>query len=597
MAEIQFTLPEDYTKVTDLDALKLDIVRAYSTLKSSAEMTADVVAEMRDLSLALKAVNTEHERREDVARQLAEIDGEFTALTADPEPAADPEPEPAPTEPAPEAVAPGEENSGNAAPTEPVAVAPAVPAPVEPAAPAPEPTPTPAPEAAAPEPATDLQPVAASAINTNGPTMAEIAARTPAPAASGLKPIMFSANDVPDQPLGTPLTLASFSQALVETSKLMEGSTTGGVRSLATIKRDFDPALFGNGNTDVTEIARVASDSALGRGPVSYAVTCAPPQQLNTICSRVDVNEGIAAWPTIPITSETITWRRGVDWCAPELGTGFGTWTEEMAGDPEAVKECAEVICLPGDECTIEPDWLCTITDLMKYRFDRIAVEDFMEKQLLRYNRYINAKKIAQVVAAAGPPISLGAKFGATARLADAILLIATDIRKRQGMSRTAQIRVRLPWETPELLMAAEGYRDDITALELSMTRLVGMVAKHNVSVDFIHGLQFGLGSPPDSPGDAPAECTTDPAVEWPDMLRILAYPEGAWVSPMAQIINVTAEFPYELLRQNKLLLRFREEAACMIDLCPGTRVYEVPVCVNGTVGARAASDETFVCA
>jgi hypothetical protein len=129
------------------------------------------------------------------------------------------------------------------------------------------------------------------------------------------------------------------------------------------------------------------------------------------------------------------------------------------------------------------------------------------------------------------------------------------------------------------------------------MEAVVRFVAKHGVTVEFVHDLQPGLGSPADSPIEAtPSVCEIGPATDWPDMLRFLMVPTGALVSAEAEVINVRTVYDLASLRENKFTLEFGEQTECMLDLCAGSRVYEVPVCANGTVGARALTDETVVC-
>lgn len=606
----EITLPEipaDLTNTTDLSVLRNALFATYSKL--SGEDKVKTFEQRKQLFADLQRVDAEVARRAEFEAQSAELDAGLAKLT---EPKVEP-PKAETTEPPAEPEAPAEAPAVEPEP-------PAEPAvPVEPAAPEAGDggesgnvtaiTP-PAPAADSTTATPSAEPVAVAAGVTQQVSMTDIAQQTTAPApapkpAKAKSPMLFAVSGTPGHEFGGAMTLEHMGQAIRDITEGFNGASNGGMRDVLKIKRSFDAALVApHGTSDLTQWAVEASEGFKGvKGHVEAAVTCAPPQQLREICNRVDPNEGIARFPTIQLTSDKITWRRGLDWCDPVFATGYGTWTPAMQVDPAAnPKTCAEVICRDGGECQTNPDWFCVVTDISMWRWDRPAVNDFTENLLARYNRWRNAKRIARAVeiamdSTANLPVTLPAKFGTAARLADALLLAATDIRKRQGMSREAGMHVYLPWETPEMLMASEGYRDDLAALVLTMQRVVDFVAKHGITVEFVHDLQPGLGSPADSPIEAtPSVCDLGPALDWPDMLRFLMVPTGSLVSAEAEVINVRTVYDLAMLQQNKFTLEFGEQTECMLDLCPGARVYEVPVCVNGTVGARALTDETVLC-
>lgn len=345
------------------------------------------------------------------------------------------------------------------------------------------------------------------------------------------------------------------------------------------IDEGIDPRLIANGKNDNEVVAYARNQARLGNGEGLLAAGgwCAPAEQLYSICDLA-VYQGSLDLPRISVPRGSISYFRDLDYntTAAAAAAGIGDFTNaELVADPPVVKPCVEVPCVTPVTFTLDVVSFCVRAGVLQHRAFPELVEAWLRQALIAYQHYLNARKIAAVVAlAAVNTVVIPGSFGAIAPFLAALDLQAIDLRFDHGMGDNEVVEGFAPFWLPAVFRAdasrrAFGGQD----YNVTVAQINSWLASRNIRLQWVHDYI-----------DAPFTGAT-PVTAWPGTVNVVLYPAGAYLDASDPILRVGALQDSTLLTTNREQLIFIETAEGIVPACGNGRVVTVTLCPNGSAG------------
>jgi hypothetical protein len=312
---------------------------------------------------------------------------------------------------------------------------------------------------------------------------------------------------------------------------------------------------------------------------------CAPSEQLYDFCDvpeatdllslpEITINRGGIRWPREPDLSgifEDFEWF----FTEPELEA-----TDPVTGAPTAIKQCVEIPCPEDfDEIRLNAVGWCVEAGILQEQGWPELIEWFMRSLTQEHLRALSRRSILNIVAGSGaakviPPTSV---MGSVASVLNSLALMATNIRLKRGLSRTATIEGIAPSWFFEVLRADLAFREGTDTFAVSDAQILGWLTARNIALQFVGDWQTRAAGLPGN---------LDTLV-WPSTVQLVLYPAGTWFRSMSNVIELGVMYPKEQLQVNRFTRMFTEDAIAVGKRCGESVLVTVPLDVTGAIGQR----------
>lgn len=314
---------------------------------------------------------------------------------------------------------------------------------------------------------------------------------------------------------------------------------------------------------------------------------CAPSEQLYDFCDVPDATD-LVSLPEIAINRGGVRWPREPDlsgifedfewfFTEPELEA------TDVNGNPTAVKTCVEVPCPEEfDEIRLNAVGWCVEAGILQEQGWPELIEWFMRSLTQEHLRALSRRTILNIVAGSGaakviPPTSV---LGSVASVLNSLALVATNIRLKRGLSRTATIEGIAPSWFFEVLRADLAFREGTDTFAVTDAQILGWLTARNIALQFVGDWQTRSAG-------LPGHMDT---LKWPTTVDIVMYPAGTWFRSMSNVIELGVMYPKEQLQVNRFTRMFTEDAIAVGKRCGESALVRVPLNVSGAVGERVTA-------
>jgi hypothetical protein len=166
------------------------------------------------------------------------------------------------------------------------------------------------------------------------------------------------------------------------------------------------------------------------------------------------------------------------------------------------------------------------------------------------------------------------------------------DIKYALRMQQSATLEVIFPWWILAQ-MRADWVRRNATgsgpeAITLADSAITAAFSARGARVQYVYDWQdaFATCAATGSPGAA------TPINNLPKTLQFLVYPAGTWVRAVSDVITLNSVYDSTKLATNQVTHLFTETGWAMVQMCPISRVYTVPICPSG----KTTNQGTLTC-
>ncbi len=254
-------------------------------------------------------------------------------------------------------------------------------------------------------------------------------------------------------------------------------------------------------------------------------------------------------------------------------GFGFdGTEAEMEAG---YIKTCETIECPEFEEYRLDFDGYCwKIPILTESTFPEL-VADVMRLSDVLYARKMNRRLINDILDYSTPVDATNALGGSQMDTLEAFTQVAIKERRWWNIGTNAVMEIKFPQEALPIFLFDMARRSGLALNDVATAQKVAAhFAAHNFAVEYISDFDQRYG---------PAT----PVADWPETIRGIMYPAGAFVQSVKPVINLSAVYDAASLSENEYTGVFFEQGVMTIDRAYRSHVIEVPVCVAGRTGAN----------
>lgn len=361
------------------------------------------------------------------------------------------------------------------------------------------------------------------------------------------------------------------------------GLPSGSRNTVALIQRNFPKELLATDDkSDDTLVGYATSEKRLaGNSVVAAAGWCAPSTTIYDLC-EMETADGMIDVPEVQITRGGLRFTPGPDFASIFNGSGYFHQTETQV-IANTVKPCMEIPCPPFQDIRLEVEGLCITGSILQRRGYPELVERFIRGALIAHMHKLNAFVIAQM-ATIGATASTLVDYSAGGPLGDntvtgllhALEIQVEDTRYRNRMGLGATVAVKAPhWLQPQIRSdfsrrQGEG-RTNVTDQEIQEH-----FARRGARLQYVYDWQdafTGLATGPGGP---------TPLLTLPATVDVLMYPEGTWLRGSDSTIRLDTIYDSTNLSTNRYTALFTEEGVLVAKTCFDSRVIRFPLCPTG---------------
>lgn len=563
--ENKFVLPEMLPEdVDELKALEAEAVAAFEARYGQGVASAEDLGELQEIAESIRVVREAIATAEASESEESEDELEVEAVDASDES------EDAQTEPA---EAPEQGPSPAGAVLDAMLLAPKVTVKAE----APAPDVTPAPEVSAPA-APAPQAIAASASEYQLP----IARPNPV--------TVVASADIPGIPAASKLDGMDGLVAAIGAKARSVPNVPGSRHPVASIEKPLSADRNIDGLSEREAMERL-NDLSSPAFLVASGGWCAPSETIYDFACEVEAPPDAVVLPTITTNRGGIrypvspTFR---DFFALE-NNGLFTWTEEddeAAGEespPGPTKPCFHIPCVEFAEARLELDGLCVTAGNLTDRAYPELIRRYLSLVLTGHLHRMNARRIQKMVhsSVVDDFVTVTGTFAAASSLLASLELQVQDLRDQFSMSQDAIIEAMLPRWTFGLIRADVARREQSDLDAVSNAEVRAYLANAGIAAQFVSNWQ-SLGDP------------ENPALVWPSSVQVLLWVPGAYSLLEGPTLDIAVARDSTLNATNDFTVAFTEESHQVFKRGCGSRLVTVPVCPDGSVGARS---DAVICA
>ena len=428
------------------------------------------------------------------------------------------------------------------------------------------------------------------------------------------------------QVLTTMLEVAKIFEARSASHQSMDKS---GVRSVngpiqspvATLIRNYPDEFSVNGDqTDYDKLLKVADESRLPGGSLLASVEldrkrlkaeqperdaivaaqgwCAPSETDYDICLQI-TTDGLADFPEVQARRGGIRHNTGLDFSTifgaqgGQTPTGFFDLTEAQVASG-TTKTCLEIPCPSFVDTRLGVTGLCLTGNILAIRGYPEYTATFTRGAMAASAHQINREQISDVVTGS-TAVDLTAQApwatdgSTTSQIMSAVEMAITDIKYRLRMNRNATLEVIMPWWVLAQMRADWMRRPFVQDPNLTDAEINAFYTTRGARVQYVYDWQDAFSSAALS-GTGPGAAT---AINFlPKSFQFLVFPSGTWIRAVSDVITLNSVYDSTKLATNQVTHLFTETGWAMVQMCPLSRVYTVPICPSG----KTTSTGTLTC-
>jgi hypothetical protein len=396
------------------------------------------------------------------------------------------------------------------------------------------------------------------------------------------------------------------------------------ISPVAQLVRNYPDEFSVSGDsTDYDKLLRVADEKRLPGGSLLASVDlsrkalqaehperdslvaaqgwCAPSETDYDICLQI-TTDGLADFPEVQARRGGIRHNTGIEFDSIFGGgncsspTGFFDLTEAQVA-AGTTKTCLEIPCPAFVDTRLGVTGLCLTGNILAIRGYPEFTATFTRGALAASAHQINREQIADVVTGSTAVTLTGTAPWATdlsvvSQVLSAIELATTDIKYRLRMQRSSTLEVILPfWILAQ--MRADWVRRNATgngpeAITLADSAITAAISARGARAQYVYDWQdaFATCAASGAPGVIGPGADV-PLTELPTSLQFLVFPAGTWIRAVSDVITLNSVYDSTKLATNQVTHLFTETGWAMVQMCPVSRVYTVPICPNGKTGLQ----------
>lgn len=393
---------------------------------------------------------------------------------------------------------------------------------------------------------------------------------------------------------------------------------------VAMLVRNYPDEFSVNGDaSDYEKLLKVADESRLPGGSLLRSVEmrqkqlqaehperdslvaaqgwCAPSEVDYDICLQI-TTDGLADFPEVQARRGGIRHNTGIEFdsifgggnCASP--SGFFDLTEAQVASG-TVKTCLEIPCPSFVDTRLGVTGLCLTGNILATRGYPEFTATFTRGALAASAHQINREQISDVITgstavnltAAAPWATDGSTVS---QVLSAVEMAIVDIKYRLRMQRSATLEVIMPWWILAQ-MRADWVRRNATgngpeAITLADSAITSAFSARGARVQYVYDWQdaFATCAASGTPG------ADTPISSLPSSLQFLVYPAGTWIRAVSDVITLNSVYDSTKLATNQVTHLFTETGWAMVQMCPVSRVYTVPICPSG----KTTNQGTLTC-
>lgn len=416
---------------------------------------------------------------------------------------------------------------------------------------------------------------------------------------------IVAAADIATFPTGTELSWAQVGQAFEERVRAYPSAARSGTKtrmqhSLARIRRDFpDSAVIMEGDSHETAFAklRAAADGAGNPDAVVAANGwCAPSEPDYSICSPITA-DGMINLPERILRRGGLLHNQGLDFTDFFGGDitlpipGFNILTEAQVISDTA-KTCVEIPCPSFVDDRLNVAALCLTSSLLQNRGYPEFVSEFTQGAIAAMAHLVNREVINEIVTgstavtltAVDPWLTDGTFYS---NVLSAVEFAIKDMRYAYRTSMSQPFTVVLPYWVLGGMRADYIRQNARVSDDLADAAIYAAFAMRGAQVQWVYDWQDAF-----NPGSIAATRqlgNATPPFNYPITLFFLVFLPGTWVLGRQDVIRLDTVYDSTNLQQNLVTQLFMEDGYKPMRMCQFSRVYEIPVCANGSTGVQRA--------
>jgi len=416
---------------------------------------------------------------------------------------------------------------------------------------------------------------------------------------------IVAAADIATFPTGTELSWADVGRAFEERVRAYPSASRTGTKtrmqhSLARIKRNFpDEAVImeGDGHETAFNKLRAAADGAMNLDAVVAANGwCAPSEPDYSICSPITA-DGMISLPERVLRRGGLLHNQGLDFTDFFGGDitlpipGFNILTEAQVISDTA-KTCVEIPCPAFVDDRLNVAALCLTSSLLQNRGYPEFVSEFTQGAIAAMAHLVNREVINEIVTgstavtltAVDPWLSDGTFYS---NVLSAVEFAIKDMRYAYRTSMSQPFTVVLPYWVLGGMRADYIRQNARVSDDLADAAIMAAFSMRGAQVQWVYDWQDAF-----NPGSIAATRqlgNATPPFNYPITLFFLVFLPGTWVLGRQDVIRLDTVYDSTNLQQNLVTQLFMEDGFKPMRMCQFSRVYEIPVCANGSTGVQRA--------
>ena len=261
-----------------------------------------------------------------------------------------------------------------------------------------------------------------------------------------------------------------------------------------------------------------------------------------------------------------------------EIYTDFpGFHQTEAQAQAGTEKTCTEIPCGEFTDLRLDVIGLCITNGILADKawpeLTRKYIAEAMKAHQHRLSKYRIDKVVAGSTAVSIPSTTL---LGGAGALLNSVELAVQDIRVKHRIPSGTTIEGIAPVWARSILRSDLAYREGVLPEQVTDQMIDAHFALRGVRLQFVVDWQDDvIGG-------------TTAATAFPATVKVVLYPAGTWYSALEPVINLGIIHDMSLLKVNKQTQLFTEDGIAVGKRKNDSRVYTIPVAVNGQVGLRA---------
>lgn len=350
---------------------------------------------------------------------------------------------------------------------------------------------------------------------------------------------------------------------------------------IAQIRAPFPKDLIATGAVDDQTIVDHAGDVRRLEGASLRAAGgwCAASTTIWDLCPGLEsATAGTVDVPEIQVTRGGLRFTEGPDIASVWSSIGFKqTETQAIAGD---LKGCYKVPCPPFREERAGVTGVCIEAGVLQNDAFPEMTRRVVELALAVHAHKVNADTIAGMEAQSTNVGTINAGISATTSVLNVIEMQIVDTRYRYRMAENDMLEMVVPLFLRSVIRSDLSLRTGVPFSQVTDAQIDGFFADRGAVPQWTYDWQDAFTTSP-----ATGFGGATPITAWPTTVKVLMYPAGTFVRGRGEVLNLDGIYDSTNIKDNEFTRLFLEEKFMILRRCYQSRLYTIPLAVNGATG------------